>query len=82
MGHLTALRSRHQFSLVIGYSNVQQLYSDGMRRNFLCIRALSNCGGFRGNRAPALMRAACASLRPLDVHKYVFGAQFCTIRLA
>mgnify|MGYP006969217918 CR=1 FL=1 len=43
--------------------------------------ALSNCGGFRGNRAPALMRAACASLRPLDVHKYVFGVQSCANRL-
>jgi hypothetical protein len=34
---------------VIGYSNVQQLYSDDMWQFFLRMSALSNCGGFRGD---------------------------------
>ena len=70
-----------------GFSSIVLFYSD--RKCISCqkttvpiISDLSKCGGDRGNRAPALMRPDCASLRPLAVHKYVFGPQSCTIRLA
>ena len=35
----------------------------------------------RGNRAPIAGRAICASMRPLDVYLYAFGAQSCATRL-
>ena len=42
---------------------------------------LSTCGHNRGNRAPCAGRAISASLRPLDIHEYVFGSQSCINRL-
>ena len=44
--------------------------------------ALSNCGHVRGNGTRLRALAIRASLRPLDIRKYVFGSQSCATRLS
>ena len=43
--------------------------------------ALSTCVVYSPNRTHLLIWAICASLQPLDVHKYVCGSQSCANRL-